>query len=130
MRRKMPDKNCVFKGVINDLSNYDKDNWHRRDISFIKCAVDSGKTFDYPVAGDKINLIDTDNDKYCLHVSKPDSQKLVCVGTPSRLKPWYEKKGFSKETLGPDRILYFVYSGHGNEFLILTEEEYKSKIHK
>lgn len=129
MSTRMPNKGCVFHGKINDLYNYDAKDWRRRDISFIKKCIDCGESFQYPVAGDKIVLIDVDNRSHYLNVSKPDLNNWVCLGTPSRLKPWYEKEGFSKETVGLDRFVYFVYSGHGNEFLILTEEEYKGKSH-
>jgi len=124
----MPDKNCVFKGLINDLSQYDTAGWRRRDISFVKREIEHGRSFDYPAARDTIVVIDTDGIRYELNVTKPDNEYRVCIGTPGRLKSWYKKKGFKEETLGSKRILYFVYTGHGYDFLILTEEEYKDRI--
>ena len=124
----MPDKNSAFKGLINDLSQYDTAGWRRRDISFVKREIEHGRSFDYPAARDKIVVIDTDGIRYELNVTKPDNEYSVCIGTPGRLKPWYEKKGYRKETLDLERNLYFVYTGHGYDFLILTETEYKNRI--
>jgi hypothetical protein len=122
----MPGIGDTFKGRIVDLWQHDAQGWKRRDISFLKHDVKRQVKFEYPYASAKIVLVDTDGDMYQLNFSKPESQRKVCLGTPSRLKPWYQKKGFNNEIVNPDTWVYFRYTGQGNEFSILTEEEYKS----
>lgn len=62
-----------------------------------------------------------------MNFSKPDLETKVCLGTPSRLKPWYRRKGFNDNFINPNDRIYFEYTGKGNEFIILTEQEYKSR---
>jgi len=123
----MPRKGDIFKGKIYDLSQSDTNGWRRRDISFVKDKVNGGGKFGYPIPQNKIILIDTDDERYTLNFSKPDSEDRICLGTPSRLKPWYRKKGFDKKTVGSDEWVYFEYTGHGIEFLVYTEQEYRQK---
>lgn len=124
----MPIKGDVFEGKINDLCNYDASGWRRRDIWFYKNEIKRNEKFDYPTRNNTITLIDAEKKKYELNFSKPDFENWVCLGTPGRLKPWYKKKGFNDTRVNPDEIVYFVYTGNGREFLILTEAEYKSGI--
>ncbi len=124
----MPTQGDNFKGKVNDLSLYDAEGWLRRDIWFFKYSVNNNKKFGYPTRFNTIILVDTDGKDYELNFSKPDLENKVCLGTPGRLKPWYKKKGFNDTRVNPDEIVYFVYTGNGREFLILTEAEYKSGI--
>lgn len=126
----MPRKGDVFRGKIIDLRNWDAKGWKRRDISSFKHEVNRGERFRYPTHHDRIILIDTDGDRYELNFSKPDLEKIVCLGTPSRLKPWYQKKGFDAKTVNPNDRVYFEYTGTGIEFYVLTEQEYSSKLNK
>jgi hypothetical protein len=126
----MPRKGDVFKGKVNDLCLQDKSEWRRRDISFIKCDLTEGKRFAYPAPHTKIVLVDTDGVRYDLNVTEPHSDDKVCIGTPGRLKPWYQKKGFLFKRVNPDEIVYFEYMGRSNEFLIFTEEEYDRRFDK
>jgi hypothetical protein len=75
-------------------------------------------------------LIDTDGDRYELNFSKPDLEDKVCLGTPSRLKPWYKKKGFDEHIINPDDRIYFEYTGREIEFNVLTKEEFSTKCEK
>ncbi len=125
----MPRKRDFFKGQINDLSLSDKDGWRRRDIWFFKHNINDGEIFDYPKGGVEIVLIDTDNERYELRFSKPDLEKKVCLGTPSKLKPWYKKKKYSDHGVDKEnQHVYFQFTGHRKEFIILTEREYNSRI--
>ena len=122
---RMPKKGDVFNGKINDLCNLDKSKWRRRDIWFFKHEVNRREIFRYPARHHKIILIDTDGHRYELNFSKPDYEDRVCLGTPSKLKPWYQKKGFDENAVAPYERVYFKYSGVGVEFNILTEQEYE-----
>jgi hypothetical protein len=124
----MPKKGDVFKGKINDLCQTDAYGWRRRDISFFKQKVNGVGKFGYPVPQQKIILIDTDNERYTLNFSKPNTNHTICLGTPSRLKPWYRKKGFNEKTVGQNEYIYFEYTGRGIEFIILTELEYRHRL--
>jgi len=126
----MPEEWDIFKGRVNDLSLDDAQGWRRRDIWFFKHEVNRKEKFGYPNRHDKVVLIDTDGDRYNLNFSKPDLEDRVCLGTPSRLKPWYRKKGFDERTVNPDDRVYFEYTGQGIEFIILTEQEYRLKYNK
>jgi hypothetical protein len=126
----MPRKGDIFKGKVNDLCLEDKSDWRRRDISFIKRDLTDGKRFEYPTPNANIILIDTDGVRYDLNVTEPHSDDKVCLGTPGRLKPWYQKKGFPFKSVNPDEIVYFEYTGNSNEFLIFTEEEYDRRSDK
>lgn len=119
-----PRKGDVFKGKIYDLSLWDTDGWKRRDIRYFKHEVNRHESFAYPMPGNKITLIDTDGDRYELKFSKPDLKETICLGTPSKLKSWYEKKGFDSQAVNPADSIYFKYSGVEFEFHILTEQEY------
>jgi len=124
----MPKKGDVFVGKINDLSQFDAAGWKRRDIWFYKNEINRNEKFDYPARKNTITLIDAENNRYELNVTKPDEEKTVCLGTPSHLKPWYKKKGFDDTCVKPDEKVYFVYTGSGKEFLVLTEAEYTSGV--
>lgn len=127
----MPKKGDVFVGKINDLSQFDAAGWKRRDISFYKNEINRKEKFDYPAKNNTITLIDAENNRYELNITKPDVEKIVCLGTPSRLKQWYKMKGFDDKRIKyNEKILYFIYTGRAKEFLILTEAEYKSGIAK
>lgn len=123
----MPKKEDIFEGRINDLSQWDAEGWKRRDIWFFKHELNRREKFGYPTRNDQITLIDTDRNRYEMSFSKPDLEDKVCLGTPSRLKPWYRKKGFDDKVINPNNRIYFEYTGQGSEFIILTEQEYNSR---
>ena len=125
----MPRKGDIFEGRINDLrlKKDDADGWKRRDIWFFKHELNRREKFGYPTRNDRIILIDTDGDRYEMNFSKPDLENKVCLGTPSRLKPWYRKKGFNDKVIGPNDKVYFEYTGNRTEFFVLTEQEYNSR---
>jgi hypothetical protein len=122
-------KGDIFEGKINDLrlKKGDADGWKRRDISFFKHELNRREKFGYPTRNDQITLIDTDGNRYEMNFSKPDLEDKVCLGTPSRLKPWYRIKGFDDKVISPNDRIYFEYKGNGTEFIILTEQEYRSR---
>ena len=120
----MPKKGAVFVGKINDLGLLDATGWLRRDITFDKHELIRGERFGYPSRYSHITLINTDRERYELNFSKPETEDKVCLGTPSRLKRWYRKKGFDDTIINPNEGLYFVYTGREREFIILTEQEY------
>lgn len=124
---RMPRKGDVFQGKINDLCNYDRYQWRRRDIWFYKSDDNRNEMYDYPTQSDWIALIDTDGNRYELNFSKPETKDKVCLGTPSRLKPWYRIKGFDYHNVARNDFVYFEYTGKGNEFFIFTIDEYRSK---
>lgn len=126
MNGAMPKKGDIFEGKINDLSLWDADGWRRRDITFFKLEIRRRENFEYPTRNDRIVLIDTAGDRYELNFSKPETEDSVCLGTPSRLKPWYRKKGFNERFVGSNEKVYFEYTGDRNEFIILTEQEYRT----
>jgi hypothetical protein len=127
----MPQKGDIFKGKINDLYLWDADDgngkWRRRDISFFKRDIHRHEKFGYPTRSDQITLIDTEGNRYEMNFSKPETKERVCLGTPSRLKSWYRKKGFDDKVINPNNRIYFEYTGQGSEFIILTEQEYSSR---
>lgn len=123
----MQKKGDIFEGKINDLSQWDAEGWKRRDIWFFKHELNRREKFGYPTRNDRIILIDTDGDRYEMNFSKPDLENKVCLGTPSRLKPWYRKKGFNDKVIGPNDKVYFEYTGNRTEFFVLTEQEYNSR---
>ena len=123
----MPKKGDIFEGKINDLSQWDAEEWKRRDIWFFKHELNSRDKFRYPTRYDRITMIDTDGNRYEMNFSKPDLEDKVCLGTPSRLKPWYRKKGFDDKVINPNDRIYFEYTGQGSEFIILTGQEYNSR---
>lgn len=120
----MPKRGETFVGKINDLSLWDATGWLRRDITIYKHELIRGEKFDYPTRHSHITLIDTDRERYELNFSKPETEDKVCLGTPSRLKPWYRKKGFDDKLINPNERIYFVYTGREREFIILTGQEY------
>lgn len=122
-------KGDIFEGKINDLrlKKGDADGWKRRDISFFKHELNRREKFGYPTRNDQITLIDTDGNRYEMNFSKPDLEDKVCLGTPSRLKPWYRIKGFDDKVISQNDRIYFEYKGNGTEFIILTEQEYRSR---
>ena len=122
----LPRKGDVFVGKIYDLSLWDSGGWKRRDIRFFKHEINRKECFVYPRPGNSITLIDTDGSRYELKFSNPDSTEKICLGMPSRLKSWYEKKGFDSQIVNSDDMIYFKYSGVGTEFYILTERDYFS----
>lgn len=127
---RMPKKDDIFKGEVNDLCQYDKAGWRRRDIIFYKTEIQRQQKYNYPERGDYIELIDTTGGEYRCRFSKPEDESKVCLGTPGELKRWYQKKGFTDEIKtikrnGRRDKIYFKYSGEGLKFLILTEEESK-----
>lgn len=124
---RMPKKGDIFEGKINDLCQYDVEGWKRRDISFFKHELTRRDKFGYPTRNDQITLLDTEGNRYEMNFSKPDLDTKVCLGTPSRLKPWYRKKGFDDKVVNPNDKVYFEYTGHGVEFIIFTEHEYRSR---
>ena len=119
----MPNKGDIFKGKVQDLFNYDVKDWRRRDIGFYKHDVNFNRKSTYPSRGDKIILIDTERHRYELNVSKPDYDHKICLGTPGRLKTWYQRKCFDEQRVDPNTWIFFQYTGIGNEFLIFTESE-------
>jgi len=123
----MPRKGDIFKGAVIDLRLLDASGWRRRDIHFFKRDLTHRQRFSYPTKNHQITLIDTDGDRYELNFSKPDEGDWVCLGTPGRLKPWYQKKGFDFKSVNPREVVYFEYTGNSKEFLILTKEEYDSR---
>lgn len=123
----MPRIGDVFEGQLNDLSQYDSKGWRRRDISFVKNEITTGQKFEYPARHSRIILIDSDGARYKLNFSEPENDDRVCLGTPSKLKPWYQKKGFDYRSLNSDDKIYFAYTGQGVEFNIFTEDEYRLK---
>jgi len=129
-------KGDTFIGKIQDLSECDVKDWKRRDIWFYKTTINNGQKFDYPSPKDGITLIDTSGNRYNLKFSNPKDDDKICLGTPGNLKPWYQKKGFSDsdvKTISKDGYrdkIYFEYTGHEFEFLIFTEDEYRSKKDK
>lgn len=120
----MPKRGDIFVGKINDLSLWDATGWLRRDITFYKHELIRGEKFGYPTRCSRITLIDTDRERYELNFSKPETEDKVCLGTPSRLKPWYRKKRFDDKVINPNERIYFVYTGREREFIILTGQEY------
>jgi len=126
-------KGDMFVGEIQDIVNYDSKEWRRRDICFFKATTNNGQKFNYPSMGDVITLIDTSDNRYILNFSKPEDNDKICLGTPKKLKPWYQKKRFSDndvKTIRKDGCrdkIYFEYSGHDFEFFIFTEDEYRAK---
>lgn len=123
----MPRKGDVFQGKIYDLSRWDGEGWKLRDIRYFKHELNHKKSFAYPIPGNQITLIDADGYRYELKFSKPDSEEKICLGTPKRLKPWYEKKGFDAQSVNLNDRIYFIYTGVGIEFYILTEREFATK---
>jgi hypothetical protein len=123
----IPKRGDVFKGKINDLGQHDVDGWRRRDIWFYKSEVNRNERFNYPTRLDKIILMDTDRNQYKLNFSKPEMKDKVCLGTPSRLKPWYRLKGFNDTYVNHNDFIYFEYTGIGIEFFIFTQDEYHSR---
>lgn len=123
----MPSAGAIFAGKINDLSQYDSKGWRRRDISFVKNEIKNDQKFGYPTRHQRITLIDSDGTQYKLNFSEPENDDSVCLGTPSRLKPWYQKKGFDYRSVNPDDKIYFEYTGQGVEFYVFTADEYLSK---
>ncbi len=130
MNGAMSKKRDIFEGKINDLSLWDKDRWRRRDITFFKHDLCRGENYEYPTRNDRIVLIDTDGDRYELNFSKPETEGKVCLGTPSKLKPWYRKKGFNDRFIDPSDKVFFEYTGNRNEFFIMTEQEYMSRSNR
>jgi hypothetical protein len=126
----MPGKGDMFEGKINDLSQWDAEGWKRRDIWFFKHELNSLEKFQYPTRYDQITLIDTDGERYRLNFSKPDLKDRICLGTPSRLKPWYRKKGFDDAVIKPKDRIYFEYTGENTEFIVLTEQEHNARQKK
>lgn len=123
----MPKQGDIFEGKINDLSNYDSRGWRRRDITFIKNEIKNGKKYEYPSRRNQITLVDSAGARYTLNITKPETDHSVCIGTPSKLKPWYFKKGFNHGSINTNDKIYFVYTGQGLEFYIFTADEYLSK---
>lgn len=124
----MPNPGDIFKGRINDLCQYDVEAWRRRDIWFHKNAINAPGHFD-PAPGSEIALVDTEGNRYSPRFSKPDEITKICLGYPSKLKPWYQEKGFNYSEVTPDeKIVFFEYTGRANEFLIFTEGEYNARI--
>jgi hypothetical protein len=123
----MPRIGDVFEGQLNDLSQYDSKGWRRRDISFIKNEITIGQKFEYPTRHGRITLIDSDGARYKLNFSEPENDDRVCLGTPSKLKPWYKKKGFDYRSVNSEDKIYFEYTGQGVVFYIFTEDEYRLK---
>jgi hypothetical protein len=126
----MPKRGDVFKGKVNDLCMSDASGWRRRDIWFFRKEIGRGQRFTYPAANEQIVLIDTDGVRYDLNFSKPDLDERVCLGTPGKLKPWYQKREFDLKRVNPDEVVYFEYTGESIEFLILTKEEFIKKYNK
>ena len=124
----MPMKGDIFKGKINDLCQDDASGWRRRDVSFFKHDLLRGRGFGYPTQNDRIILTDTDENRFELNFSKPESDKSVCLGTPGKLKQWYLNKGFELKVVNPNDEIYFEYTGNSNVFLILTKEEYHKRL--
>lgn len=122
----MPQEGDIFRGTVHNKSQYDKEGWRSREISFLKHEISHGRKYAYPTQGDGIVLIDTDGDRYELNFSKPEREHRVCLGTPGQLKPWYQKN----RRIGPRAWIYFRYTGQGKEFSILTEEEYRETCRK
>ena len=119
-------KGDIFKGEIQDLSNYDSEGWRRRDICFFKTTA----KLNYPSPKDSITLIDTSGNRYNLWFSNPEDDHKICLGTPENLESWYQRKGFSDSDVKKirkdgyrDRI-YFEYTGSNFDFSIFTEDEY------
>jgi len=130
MTGSMPKKGDIFEGKVIDLFLWDVKGWRRRDILFFKHELNRREKFGFPTRNDRIVLIDTDGDRYELNFSKPDLEDKVCLGTPSRLKPWYKKKGFDEHIINPDDRIYFEYTGREIEFNVLTKEEFSTKCEK
>jgi hypothetical protein len=129
----MPNKGDLFNGEINDLFLIDGKNWRRRDIWFYKKELIDNRGYDYPQRQFVIVLLDTEGNQYECRFSKPDNEKRVCLGTPGKLKKWYQKKGYSDDHVptimrdGYKDKVFFEYTGDNNKFIILTEKEFKSK---
>ena len=127
----MPKKGDTFIGEIQDLCNYDKKKWRRRDIWFFKKTINDNIKYNYPHALDTITLIDTEGDHYDLRFTEPELDEKLCLGKPSKLKAWYQKKGFSDSIVETIEIngyrdkIYFEYTGHKEDFNIYTEKEFK-----
>jgi hypothetical protein len=123
----MPPKGARFEGTIRDLCLSDADKWRRREIAFHKCELHTGNIFGFSAPGSTMVLIDTDGDCYEPRFSKPESSDTVCLGTPSKLKPWYRKMGYSEKTVTSGESVFFEYDGNVGDFFIFTEREWKNR---
>ena len=129
----IPNKGDLFKGEINDLCNIDSANWRRRDIWFYKRELRSKQRYDYPRRQFVIVLFDTKGNQYECRFGKPDNDKRLILGTPGKLKIWYQRKGYSDDHVpairrnGHKDKVFFEYTGDNNKFIILTEEEFRLK---
>lgn len=127
----MPREGDMFKGKVNDLRHPPVKGWKYRDIWFFKHEITRKEKYKYPIRGNRIVLIGTEGDRYEMQFTKPDDDEhKVCLGQPTKLKPWYLKKGFDAMSIEPDTWVYFRYTGQKNEFILLTEYEYQSKYRK
>jgi hypothetical protein len=125
-----PSKGSVFMGKVNDLAQYDTGGWRRRDISLYKSDIITRCRSAYPSHGHTILLIDTAGNRYDINVTKPDNDYKVCLGSPGRLKAWYQLKGFDEDRVAPDTCVFVQYTGVENKFLILTQNEKNSIMKK
>ena len=121
--KRMPDKGDIFKGKVVDLCQHDTQGFRRRDIWFYKHDVNFRRRYEYPSRDHRIVLIDTEGHRYELNFSKPEYDDKICLGTPGRLKPWYQRKGFSDGQVNPDTWIFFEYTGVENGFHIFTQNE-------
>ena len=126
-RNGMPRKGDIFRGRVINLGKWDSSGWRCREIHFLRHDINRKQLFSYPRKGNQIVLIDTNQTRYELNFSKPENSFIVCLGTVSRLKPWYQKKGFEFDKVIPGKEVYFEYTGYTNEFLLFTAEEYRRK---
>jgi hypothetical protein len=101
-------------------NNKDKnDKWQRREI-----VVRQDVTTGYPKVGNKIQLIDTDNQIYpeFEFIKGATTTDKTILGQPSKLKPWF-KKHYSHNKVVVDTV-YFIHTGKGQLFKIYTSKEY------
>lgn len=96
-----------------------EDNWLRREIVIRQDTVTG-----YPRVGDKIRLIDTDNQTYpeIEFIKGVSTSGKTLLGRPSKLKPWF-KKHYSHGEMELDTV-YLKCIGQEHLFRIYTSKRY------
>jgi hypothetical protein len=110
----------ILIGRICDLSGSTSDGWRRREINVKRDATG------YPEVRDVIHLIDSSDLRYpnLPFVKGARLPGHTCLGQPGSLKRWFVKH-YPFERVKTEDV-YLKPTGRQNEYVILTEAEWRS----
>ena len=116
-------RRLLIQRRIRTLSNFDRDGWARREI-----IAEQDVATGYPKVGDKIRLIDSDDETYeFTFIRGAKVSGYTCLGQPGTLKKWFQKH-YRKDEVDGDNVFLEATGLAPKEFGIWTSKEWAENL--